>query len=142
VQDATEAEFTFDRSTAEVGNVVYGIPGGFSKFEILVTFRVIKSSYVDLLETNFGAACLYDIEDDEICSDGTERYAYIRSNDPDGFSINPDPRYEFESVTITPTHWDVDDNPVDGVAGSSTSDSIEFEVTDHTGKKFIFEWWD
>jgi outer membrane protein OmpA-like peptidoglycan-associated protein len=35
----------------------------------------------------------------------------------------------------------VDDNRVDGVAGSSTSDSIEFDVTDHTGKKFIFEWW-
>lgn len=142
VQDATEAEFTFDRSTSEAGNVTYVIPGGFSEFEILVTFRAIKSSYVDLLETNFGAACLYDIEDDEICSDDTEQYAYIRSNDPEGFSIEPDPRYEFESVTITPFHWDVEDYPVDGVAGSSTSDSIEFEVTDHTGKKFIFEWWD
>jgi outer membrane protein OmpA-like peptidoglycan-associated protein len=139
VPDSDETEFTFIRTFSDSIDV-YVVPAGFSEFQILVTFRNIKYSYVDLLETNFGAACLYDIEDDEICSDDTEPYAYIRSNDPDGFSINPDPRYEFESVTITPFHWDVVDNPVDGVAGSSTSDSIEFEVTDHTGKKFIFDW--
>jgi outer membrane protein OmpA-like peptidoglycan-associated protein len=138
VRDATGAEFTFDRSTGEDGNVAYVIPGGFSKFEILVTFRVIKYDTIKLQEIDLGNICLDNASLVEICSAGNQvKYVEIKTNNKKYIYFDPDTRYEFESVTITPFDWE---NDISGDSVRSTSNSEDFEVTDQNDKTFLFVW--
>ena len=138
VRDATGSEFTFDRSTGEAGNVVYVIPGGFSKFEILVTFRFIQYDTIELQEIARGNICLDNASLVEICSAGNlVKNVEIKTNYKQYIYFNPDTRYEFESVTITPFDWG---NNIAGESVQSTSNSEPFEVTDQSDRSFLFVW--
>ena len=138
VQDSNEVEFTFTRATGEDGNVVYVIPGGFSTFEILVTFRFIYYDTIELQEIARGNICLDNASLVEICSKNNQvEHVEIKTNYNKSIYFIPDLRYEFESVTITPYDWG---NGVRGASVSSTSNSEDFAVTDQNGRSFIFVW--